>query len=173
MARFTNFNVCQMCRTLDHVTTDYFKYATSRPNCKKCGGLHKMEIFGSQSIFCNGLGHPKEWCWKKIYSKLGATTNYLEVMINDEEITKIQLNKICGSSHELFIHTTIHGRWLHVDTFVKAIKNSYPPKDKITRWKKIGIGFEKKIIVRSKILTHFIKVEISLTPMETIFTVPW
>jgi hypothetical protein len=76
---------------------------------------------------------------------LGATTNDLEVMINDEEITKIQLDKICGSSHELFFHITIYGRWLPVDTFVKAIKNSYPWKDKITRWKKIGIGFEKKI----------------------------
>jgi hypothetical protein len=55
---------------------------------------------------------------------------------------------------------------------VKAIKNSYPPKDKITWWKKIGIRFEKIIIVKSKILTHFIKVKISLTLMETIFTIP-
>ncbi len=94
-------------------------------------------------------------------------------MIDDEKITNIQLDKICGSSHELFFHTIIHGRWLHVDTFVKAIKNSYPPKDKITQWKKIGIGFEKIIIIRSKILTHFIKVKIFLTPMETIFAIPW
>ncbi len=72
-------------------------------------------------------------------------------MIDDEEITKIELDKICGSSHELFFHTTIHGCWLPVDTFVKAIKNSYPPKDKITRWKKVGIWFERIIIVRSKI----------------------
>jgi hypothetical protein len=66
-----------------------------------------MENFGSWSNFCNGLGHTKEQCWKKKYSKPGIATNYLEVMINDEEITKIQLDKICGSSHELFFHTIL------------------------------------------------------------------
>jgi hypothetical protein len=68
-----------------------------------------MEKFGSWSNFCNGLGHTKERCWKKKYSKPGAATNYLEVMIDDEKITTIQLNKICGSNHELFFHITIHG----------------------------------------------------------------
>jgi len=62
--------------------------------------------------------HFLQWTWtykgtmleKRNSPSPGATTNYLEVMIDDEKITKIQLDKICGSSHELFFHTIIHGR---------------------------------------------------------------
>jgi hypothetical protein len=35
----------------------------------------------------------------------------------------------------------------------------------------VGIGLEKESTIRSKILTHFIKGKISLTPMETILTI--
>ncbi len=36
----------------------------------------------------------------------------------------------------------------------------------------MGIGLEKEVVVRSKILTHIIKGKISFTPMETILTLP-
>jgi hypothetical protein len=40
-------------------------------------------------------------------------------------------------------------------------------------WKKdVGIGLEKDVVVTSKILRHFIKGKISLTPMKTILTIP-
>jgi hypothetical protein len=35
----------------------------------------------------------------------------------------------------------------------------------------VGIDLEKESTIRSKILTHFIKGKISLTPMETILTI--
>jgi hypothetical protein len=35
----------------------------------------------------------------------------------------------------------------------------------------VGIGLEKESIVKSKIMTHFIKSKISLTPMETILAI--
>jgi hypothetical protein len=36
----------------------------------------------------------------------------------------------------------------------------------------VKIGLEKDVAVRSKTLTYFIKGKISLTPMETILTIP-
>jgi hypothetical protein len=35
----------------------------------------------------------------------------------------------------------------------------------------VGIGLEREVVVKSKILTHFIKSKISFTPMETILTI--
>jgi hypothetical protein len=40
-------------------------------------------------------------------------------------------------------------------------------------WRKgVGIGLEKEVVVRSKILTHIIKGKIFFMPMETILTIP-
>ncbi len=39
-------------------------------------------------------------------------------------------------------------------------------------WRKdVSIGLKKDVAIRSKILTHFIKGKISLTPMETTLTI--
>jgi hypothetical protein len=38
--------------------------------------------------------------------------------------------------------------------------------------KDVGIGLEKEVVVRFKILTNIIKGKISFTPMETILTIP-
>jgi hypothetical protein len=65
---------------------EYPKYATSRPKCLKCGGLHRMENHGLKCSFCGGMGHIEERCWKKKDLKTNATTtNYLEIMIDDEK----------------------------------------------------------------------------------------
>jgi hypothetical protein len=42
----------------------------------------------------------------------------------------------------------------------------------LTKSRELGIGLEKESSIRSKILTHFIKGKISLTPMETILVIP-
>ncbi len=42
----------------------------------------------------------------------------------------------------------------------------------MTKSRELGIGLEKESSIRSKILTHFIKGKISLTPMETILVIP-
>jgi hypothetical protein len=36
-----------------------------------------------------------------------TTTNYLEVMVDDEEVVKNQLDKICESDHDFFSHTKV------------------------------------------------------------------
>jgi len=73
----------------DHLATKYPKYATSRPKCLKCGGLHRMENCGLKCSFCGGMGHIKKHCWKKKDLKMSATTtNDLEVIIDDEEVVQ-------------------------------------------------------------------------------------
>jgi hypothetical protein len=41
-----------------------------------------------------------------------------------------------------------------------------------SRRKDVGIGLEKEVVVRFKILTNIIKGKISFMPMETILTIP-
>ncbi len=48
------------------------------------------------------MGHLKERCWKKKNTRRSnSTTNYLEVLVNDEEATLNELNRICGANHHL------------------------------------------------------------------------
>ncbi len=62
----------------------------------KCRGLHKTKKCGLRCNFCGWLGHIKEICWKNTDSKTCVvTTNYLEVMVDDEKIVRNQLDQIC------------------------------------------------------------------------------
>jgi hypothetical protein len=71
------------------------------PKCDKCGG-HSAENCGIRCSFCNGLRHSEDCCWKKKDTKpSNSTTNYLEVLVNDEKTTLIKLNRICGVNHHL------------------------------------------------------------------------
>jgi hypothetical protein len=48
------------------------------------------------------MGHSKDCFWKKKDTKpSNSTTNYLEVLVNDEEATLNELNMICGANHHL------------------------------------------------------------------------
>ncbi len=50
----------------------------------------------------NGLGHLEDRYWKKKDTKPSySTTNYLEVLVNDEKATLTELNRICGANHHL------------------------------------------------------------------------
>jgi hypothetical protein len=46
--------------------------------------------------FCLGLRHKEERCWKKTGKGLHAITNFLEVVVNDEEAILAELNRVCG-----------------------------------------------------------------------------
>jgi len=53
-------------------------------------------------FFYKGLGHTKEQCGEKKDSQpSAATNNYLEVLVDDEKIVQIQLDKdkICEDNH--------------------------------------------------------------------------
>jgi len=81
------------------------KHNDMRPKCNKCGG-HKAENCGIRCSFYNGMGHSEDRCWKKKNTKpSNSTSNYLEVLVNDEEATLNELNKICGANHHLTLKT--------------------------------------------------------------------
>ncbi len=86
LKRSTSSNGCQICRAKDHLAIKCPKYTTSRSKCLKCARLHKTKNCGLWCNFYTWLGHIEEWCWKKKDPKTSAVaTNYLEVMVDDEE----------------------------------------------------------------------------------------
>jgi hypothetical protein len=111
----------------------------------------------------------KEWCWKKKDLKTCvATTNYLEVMVDDEEIIQNQLGKICGNGHDLFSHTNVVKRWLLVDTTTKELEGVELLEDDLYVWKEMGVSVEATI--RSKILTHFVEGK-NIKPFQGIWNI--
>jgi hypothetical protein len=56
-----------------------------------------------ECFFCLGLGHAEERCWKKSTKGLPTTTNFMEVLVNDEEATLAKLNHVCGKEQHIFI----------------------------------------------------------------------
>jgi hypothetical protein len=94
----TQFIECQICKGKDHIATKCPRQNEPRPKCAKCGMPHRTENCGLKCSFCSGLGHSEDRCWKR--SKDGksypGTANFLEVLLDDEEATLQQLNKLCG-----------------------------------------------------------------------------
>jgi hypothetical protein len=89
--------------------------------------------------------------------------NFLEVLLNDEATTMQQLNKLCGNEN-LFSYTRMPRRRVHVDV---ALGGVVPTLKAVGD----GVGANRDTSVRSKILAHFIKGKISLSPMETILMI--
>jgi predicted aspartyl protease len=88
----------------------------------------------------------------------------VEVLLNDEEATLHQLNKMCGNEN-LLSYTRVPRRRMPVKVPPAGI---VPPPDTAVR----DTGLNREECVRSKIPSHFIKGKISLTPMETIMMIP-
>ncbi len=59
-----------------------------------------------------------------------------------------------------------------MEPITREPKGAHVPKGDLTWKKDAEIRLEKDVVVRSKILTHFIKGKISLTPLETILIIP-
>jgi predicted aspartyl protease len=112
------------------------------------------------------LGHSENRCWKKPKdgkSQFGAT-NFLEVLLNDEATTMQQLDKLCGNEN-IFSYTRVPRRRMPIEVVPGGV---VPPPEAAGE----GIGVSRETSVRSKIVSHFIKGKISLTPMETILMIP-
>jgi predicted aspartyl protease len=88
----------------------------------------------------------------------------LEVLLNDEAATEQQLNKLCGNEN-LLSYTRVPRRRTHVDV---EPGGAMPTSEAVGE----GVGTSRDTSVRSKILSHFIKGKISLSPMETILMIP-
>ncbi len=161
----TVFGGCQICKGGDHLATTCSKLNEPWPKCAKCGMIHKTKNCGVKCSFCACLGHFEDRYWKK--PKDGKShsraTNFLEVLLNDEEATIQQLNKLCGNEN-LFSYTQVPMRRMHVDVALGGIVST--PKATGD-----GSSVNRDTTVRSKILSHFIKGKISLSPMETILII--
>jgi uncharacterized protein YutE (UPF0331/DUF86 family) len=105
---------CQICKGGDHVATSCPRLNEPRPKCAKCGMSHRTENCGVKCSFCVGLGHSEDICWKK--PKDGKThsgvANFVEVLLNDEEATLQQLNRLCGDEKIFHIHEYLEGECL-------------------------------------------------------------
>jgi len=128
--------------------------------------FHRTKNCGIKCSFCSGFGHFENRCWKKPKdgkSHSGAT-NFLEVLLNDKEATLQQLNKLCGNE-SIFSYTQVPRRRMPVEVAPAGTKPSPKAAGEGTR-------MNRENSVRSKILSHFIKGKISLTPMETMLMIP-
>ncbi len=160
------FNECRICKGRDHVATSCPRQIEPRPKCAKCGMPHRTENCGIKCSFCSGLGHSEDRCWKR--SKDGrpssGAANFLEVLLDDEAATAQQLDRLCGNEN-VFAYTRIPRRRMPVEI---------PPIEVGTSTGTGGEGVipNRESSIRSKILSHFIKGRISLTPMETVMMIP-
>ncbi|CAK9865817.1 unnamed protein product [Sphagnum jensenii] len=127
---------------------------------------HRTENCGVKCSYCAGLGHSENRCWKKLKNEKSPSgaTNYLEVLISDEVATLKQLNKLCGSE-SILSHTRVPRRRVPVEV---ATGGDVPTPQVVGD----GLGVDRDVAVRSKILSHFIEGKVSLSPMETILLVP-
>jgi predicted aspartyl protease len=148
------------------MATAYPRLNEARPKCAKCNMPHRTENCGIKCTFRIRLGHSKNKCWKKPKDgkSTAGTTNFLEVLLDDETTTKQQLNKLCGNEN-LFSYTRVPRRRTPVDV---ATGGAVPIPEAVRE----EVGASRDTSVRSKILSHFIKGKISLSPMEIILMIP-
>ncbi len=163
---FTVFGGCQICKGGDHLATTCPRLNEARPKCAKCGMPHKTKNCGIKCAFCSGLGHSEDRCWRKPKDgkSQSRATNFLEVLLNDEAATMQQLDKLCGNEN-LFSYTRVPRRRMLVEV---APASTIPSPEAAGE----GTGVGRETFVRSKILSHFVKGKISLTPMETVLMIP-
>jgi len=157
---------CQVCKGRDHIATTCPRLNEPRPKCAKCGMPHRTENCGVKCSFCSGLGHSEDRCWRKskdAKSHSGAA-NFLEVLLNDEAATLQQLNELCGNEN-VFSHVRVPRRKLPVEM---PSTGTVPSTDVAED----NTGVNREDSIRSKILSHFVKGKISLTPMETVMMIP-
>jgi len=168
VSSFGSASRCQLCQVKGHIVVTYPKHNYMRPKCDKYGGRHRAKNCGIRCSFCNGMGHSKDRCWKKKDIKpSNSTTNYLEVLVNNEEATLNELNKICGANHQLTSGNKIPKKKLPVQVNeAEGVVEQVEGIDARNRTKEAVPNSN----ARSKILLHFMKGPISLTPVETIMT---
>ncbi len=158
--------VCQICQAGDHRATTCPRLNDARPKCAKCNMPHRTENCGIKCTFCTGLGHSEDRCWKKPRDEKThtGTANFVEVLLSDEEAMLQQLNRLCGNE-KIFSYTRVPRRRV----LVEVAPTTSAPSPEI---EEEGVRVNQETTVKSKILSHFIKGKIALSPMETILMIP-
>jgi len=161
----TMFGGCQIYKAGDHMGTTCPRLNEPQPKSAKCDMSHRTENCGIKCSFCSSLGHLKDKCWKKPKDGKShfGTTNFLEVLLNNEEATRQHSNKLCGNEN-IFSYTRTPKRRMHVEVALGSVIPSLEVAGE-------GIGVNQETSIKSKILSHFIKGKISLSPMETILMI--
>jgi hypothetical protein len=83
-------NHCQLCHSKKHTSSTCPKLVDTRPKCAKCRNGRKTNNYGLKCSFCFGLRHIEDRCWKKFAKGLFVTTNFLEVLVDDEKATLLK-----------------------------------------------------------------------------------
>jgi hypothetical protein len=103
--------------------------------------------------------------------------NFLEVFVDDDEAILAQLSKTCGPNYNVFSHVKVPRIRIpmnvHVDVAPNVKRENVEAKGD---GNDVQLIFDKGNNMRSKILSHFIKGKITLSPMEKkliIFLVNW
>jgi len=92
-----------------------------------------------------------------------GAANFLEVLLDDGTAIEQQLNKLCGSEN-LFSYTRVPRRRIPVNVAPGGVAP-------IPEAERKGVGANRDASMKSKILSHFIKGKIPLSPMETILMI--
>ncbi len=87
-------------------------------------------------------------------------------MVDDEEVTLSELNHICGDDQHVFSRVGILKKRLLV-----IVRSTKDQEEGIGEEEHCESNLGTEATVKSKILSHFIKGKISLTPMETILII--
>jgi hypothetical protein len=90
----------------------------------------------------------------------------LEVLVDDEEATLVELNRVCGKDQHIFFGVRIPKRKLPITANPVEEQEEVIMEDE---YRGANLGFETTM--KSKKNSHFIKRNISLTPIETIFII--
>jgi len=140
----TMFGGCQICKGGDHIATACPRLNEPQPKCARCGMPHRTENCGMKCSFCSSLGHSEDRCWKK--PKDGkvhpGSTNFLEVLLNNEEANVQQLNRLCGNEN-IFSHTRAPRRRM----LVEVVTGSAVPSLEVAKGVTIhqGLGVNEKV----------------------------
>jgi hypothetical protein len=113
---FSTNNHCQLCHLEKYVASTCPKLVDTKPKCAKCRGGHKIDNCGLKCSFYFDLGHMEDWCWKKFAKGPSATTNFLEILVDDDEATFSKLNWVCGGDQHVFSGVKIPKKRLLIAT---------------------------------------------------------
>jgi len=99
----TVFERCQICKRGDHLATTCSRLNGPQSNVPSVACFIGQNC-GIKCSLCLRLGHSKDRCWKKLEDGKShfGTSNFLEVLLSDEEVTMQQLNKLCGDKNVFF-----------------------------------------------------------------------
>lgn len=109
-----------------------------------------MENYRLKCYFYLGMGHMEDNCWKKNDKGTFASTNVLEVMVNDEETTPSELNHLCGVKNNIFLNVKMLKSRLHVQASTISELSGEVLEDES---REVGIDGN----IRSKIMSYFVE----------------